>query len=79
MASSRRSHVFSRKGSRLRSRCSRFGVSGGAEVLELDVSDERVGGNGRTDLGGAEGSWWSSEVRRWELWIASGSSMRISW
>ena len=87
MLSRRRSHVFSRKGSIDRSRESKFGYSGWPELLLLPpdfgfialvISAREVGRAGGSDAGGV-GSWWRKEVRRWELWIWSGSSRRMSW
>lgn len=80
MLSRRRSQVFSRKGSMLRSRESRFGASGGRGVaFEGSEREARVGGNVRASFGGALGRLWRKDVRRCELWIVTGSSWRMSW
>lgn len=79
MLSSRRSQVFSRKGSIDRSRVSKFGVNG-FEFWELRVefSEVRDVGKSSSWVGGEAGSWWRKVVRRWELWTVTGSSRRIS-
>jgi len=47
--------------------------------LEGREREARVGGKVRASFGGAEGREWRKEVRRWELWIVTGSSWRMSW
>ncbi len=59
MLSRRRSAVFSRKGSMLRSRESKLGLRG----AEMAVRVARVGG-AFTGKEGEVGSWWRKEVRR---------------
>lgn len=39
----------------------------------------RFGGKSSSSFGATEGSWWSSEVRRCELRMVTGSSTRMSW
>lgn len=79
MLSRRRSQVFSRKGSTERSRESKLGARGkDVRLVSLRMLD-RLAGNLSSSSGASEGSWWRSEVRRCELWMARGSSTRMSW
>ena len=79
MLSRRRSQVFSREGSMLRSRVSRLGASGLGEMAGSWESAEREVGKSRVFWeGGGCGRSCRKEVRRYELWIWSGSSMRMS-
>lgn len=79
MDSRRRSQDFSRKGSMLRSRESKLGASDVLLTFGSDFSDAREDGKSRAVFGGSTGSWCRSDVRMCELWMVSGSSMRISW
>lgn len=64
----------------LRSRDSRLGANGGRGVaFEGRDSEASVVGNVRGSFGGAWGRLCRKEVRRWELWIVTGSSWRMSW
>lgn len=60
----------------LRSRESKFG-SRGLRCAYADTEARSVG-KSRSFVAGADGSWWSKEVSRFELWIVTGISTRIS-
>lgn len=64
--SRRRSQVFSRKGSSVRSRVSKFWsrVSFGVDVVGPVVRAAREGGNAGVCFGGGVGSSWRNVVRR---------------
>ena len=63
----------------LRSRESKLGARLDVVTRGSDLREASEGGKSSADLAGSEGSWWSSEVRMWELWMVRGSSMRMSW
>ena len=57
MASSSKSQFFSRKGSMLRERLSKFGARTEEDASGPEVSAARDGGRSRSSEGGGEGSW----------------------
>lgn len=68
--------VCRRKGSSVSVRAVvRFGVRGRGDLL----SWLREVGGFVEGCAGEEGRVWRKEVRRWELWIVRGSSVRMSW
>lgn len=78
MASRSRSQFFSRKGSMLNDRLSKLGERTLDCAMGPFLSAASEGGRSRGSDGKGDGSWWRKDVRRWELWILTGSSTRMS-
>lgn len=78
MASNNKSQFFSRNGSMLRDKLSKLGERTFDFAVILFVSAESDDGRSSGPEGRGLGSWWRNDVRRWELWILTGSSTRMS-